>query len=62
MYELTTILRQRDALPFAEALNRLRTGDQTPGDLQLFKRFEIDPLNPPQEYFIFLQHIFATHR
>jgi hypothetical protein len=62
MYKPTTILRQRDALPFAEALNRLRTGDHTTSDLQLFKRFEIDPLYPPQDYSIFLRHIFATHR
>jgi hypothetical protein len=62
MYEPTTILRQRDALPFAEALNRLRTGDHTSGNLDLFKRFEIDPLNLLQDYSIFLRHIFATHR
>jgi hypothetical protein len=43
-------------------LNRLRTGDHTPGDLQLFKKFEIDHLHPPQDYSIFLRHIFATHR
>jgi hypothetical protein len=61
MYEMTTILRQRDALSFAEALNRLRTGDHTLCDLELFKRFEIDPLNPSQNYFVFLRHIFATH-
>jgi hypothetical protein len=35
--------------------------DHTPGNLELFKKFEIDPLNPPQDYSIFLQHI-ATHR
>jgi hypothetical protein len=62
MYGPTTILRQRDALPFAETLNRLRTDDHTPDDIRLFKRFEIDPLNPPQDYSIFLRHIFATHR
>jgi hypothetical protein len=62
MYELTTILRQQDSLPFAEALNRLRTSNHTPSDLQIFKRFDIDPLNPPQDYSNFLRHIFATHR
>jgi ATP-dependent DNA helicase PIF1 len=61
MYELTTILRQQHGLPFAEALNRLRTGDHTPADLQLLKQFEIDIMDPPRAYSLFDRHIFATH-
>jgi hypothetical protein len=62
MYELNTILRQRHGFPFAEALNRLRTGDHTPEDIEFLKRFEIVPSNPPPKYSIFYRHIFATHR
>jgi hypothetical protein len=62
MYELNIILRQQHGFPFAEALNRLRTGDHTAEDLEFLKRFEIDPSNPPPEYSIFYRHIFATHR
>jgi hypothetical protein len=61
MYELTTILRQQHGLPFAEALNRLRTGDHTPADLQLLKQFEIGIMHPPSTYCLFDRHIFATH-
>jgi hypothetical protein len=62
MYELNTILRQQHGFPFAEALNRLRTGDHTLEDIEFLRRFEIDPSNPPPEYSIFYRHIFATHR
>jgi hypothetical protein len=62
MYELTTILRQQHGLPFAQALNRLQTGDHTEADLWLLKRFEIDIMHPPLAYSHFDRHIFATHR
>jgi hypothetical protein len=62
MYELNVILPQQRGLPFAEALNRLWTGDHTSEDLEFLKRFETDPSNPPPKYSIFYRHIFATHR
>jgi hypothetical protein len=36
MYELWKIMRQREDVAFAEALNRLRTGEQTDADVKLF--------------------------
>jgi hypothetical protein len=62
MYELTTILRQRHGLPYAEAMNRLRTGNHTEADIRLLKTFEINPAYPPPEYSIFYRHIFSTHK
>lgn len=37
MFELTEIMRQRDDLAFAEALNRLSKGELTQDDLNMFK-------------------------
>uniref|UniRef100_A0A8C4NJN1 ATP-dependent DNA helicase n=1 Tax=Eptatretus burgeri TaxID=7764 RepID=A0A8C4NJN1_EPTBU len=37
MFELHEIMRQRDDLQFAQLLNRLREGRQTPADLQLLR-------------------------
>jgi hypothetical protein len=62
MYELSIVLRQKHGLPFTEALKRLRVGDHTEEDIELLKRFEIDPANPPSNYSICFRHIFSTHR
>lgn len=62
MYELFEILRQQQFLPFAEALSRLRTGEHTAADLNLFKGRVIDSTNPPPEYSIFDRHMFTTRK
>lgn len=62
MFELTEIMRQREFLEFAEALNRLRVGDQTAADIALFQTRVVDPLHLPAQYSAFDRHIFATHK
>ena len=43
MYQLRTIMRQRDSLDFAEMLNRLREGQHTEQDITLLKTRIISP-------------------
>lgn len=62
MYELFEILRQQQFMPFAEALSRLRTGEHTSADLDLFKGRVIDSSHPPPDYCTFDRHIFSTRK
>ena len=55
MYELTEIMRQKGDKVFAEALNRIREGQQTTADLQLL-RTRVLPRQPGIPY------IFAYHK
>lgn len=47
LYQLNTIMRQKDDLEFAELLNRLRVGSYTQKDIELLKTRElkVDMLN-----------------
>ncbi|KAK2724650.1 hypothetical protein QYM36_001219 [Artemia franciscana] len=49
MFELDEIMRQKEDKKFAEALNRLRTGDHTEEDIQLFQTSKVvkAPLTVP---------------
>ena len=59
MFELTKIMRQQNCIPFAELLNRLREGNQTPNDLQVLRTCII--LSDNQNYPISAQHLFKTN-
>jgi hypothetical protein len=62
MYELYEQMRQRDARVFADRLNRLREGEQTPEDIAFFETLVIDRNNPPSEYNLFIKLLFATNK
>jgi hypothetical protein len=62
MYELYEQMRQKDARVFADRLNRLREGEQTPEDIAFFQTLVIDRNNPPPEYNLFIKHLFATNK
>ena len=47
MIELTQIMRQKNDIQFADALNRLRTEDQTEKDIELIKTRNVDNLGVP---------------
>lgn len=44
MHELTQIMRQKDDKPFADLLNRLRTGNHTSNDIKYLQKRLIDPV------------------
>jgi hypothetical protein len=55
-------MRQRDAAVFADRLNRLREGEQTPEDIAFFETLVIDRNHPLSEYNLFIKHLFATNK
>ncbi len=57
LHELTTIVRQKDDISFAELLNRLRTGDHTEQDLQTLRQKVISPDEAPMD----LKHLFYSN-
>lgn len=59
MFELKTIMRQQDSLPFAELLNRLREGGPTVDDVQLLNSRIITP--DVDDYPTSAQHLFKTN-
>ena len=56
MFELTKTMRQQDGIPFAELLNRLREGNQTPNDWQFLRTRIIS--SDSQNYPISAPHLF----
>ena len=63
MYELQTIMRQKDDKIFAEFLNRLREGNHTNDDLRMIKERAVnnkDPRRPLADES--LPHLFTTRR
>ncbi|KAK7459742.1 hypothetical protein BaRGS_00006522 [Batillaria attramentaria] len=59
LVELTEIMRQRDDLPFAQALTRLARGEMEGADIELFKSrqfSERDPSLPPEAL-----HLYQTN-
>ena len=57
LVELTEIMRQRDDVVFAQALNRMAIGEMTPEDIKLFKSRETDIRDIPQG----VQHLHFTN-
>ena len=57
LYELTKIMRQKDHQPFAELLNRLREGKQTPTDTAYLRTKQLRQDFTTQNY----QHKSVTH-
>ncbi|KAK2712719.1 hypothetical protein QYM36_011417 [Artemia franciscana] len=55
MFELEEIMRQKEEKKFAEALNRLRTGDHTVEDIQLFQTSKV--VKAP----LTVQHLFMSN-
>ncbi|KAK2712740.1 hypothetical protein QYM36_011437 [Artemia franciscana] len=55
MFELDEIMRQKEDTKFAEALNRLRTGDHTVEDIQLFQTSKV--VKAP----LTVQHLFMSN-
>jgi hypothetical protein len=62
MYELYEQMRQKDATVFADRLNRLREGEQTPEDIAFFETLVIDRNNPRPEHNLFIKHLSATNK
>ena len=62
LYELTTIMRQKDFKPFAELLNRLREGKHTAADKAFLKSKVIRPdYHKPDYPHKKVPHLFATN-
>jgi hypothetical protein len=61
MYELYEQMRQQNARVYADRLNRVREGDQTPEDIAFFESLKIDMNNPSADYNVFIKHLFATN-
>ena len=62
LYELTTIMRQKDFKPFAELLNRLREGKQTAADKAFLKSKVIKhDYHKPDYPYKKVPHLFATN-
>jgi hypothetical protein len=59
LFELKTIMRQRDAAVFAERLNRLREGDHTPEDLLAFKERLLSLASNRSMYSLLNRHMFV---
>ena len=57
LVELTEIMRQRDDVVFAQALNRMAIGEMTPEDIKLFKSRETYIRDIPQG----VQHLHFTN-
>jgi hypothetical protein len=59
MVELTDIMRQKDNVPFAQLLNRLREGNHTPADISTLESriIESSDVNYPSD----ATHLFATN-
>lgn len=62
LYELRTIMRQRDAALFAERSNRLREGEHTQEDIEAFKTRLLATSNDRSAYSILHRHMFSTHK
>ena len=56
-FELTTIMRQRDDVAFAQLLNRLREGNHTDSDLAVLRSREVKQDNKEVAHF---PHLFCT--
>lgn len=56
-FELTEVMRQKDDLDFAVALNNLGEGTLTDNDVKMFKSRVLSPANIPQEAI----HLFVTN-
>ena len=59
MHELTTIMRQRNDLPFAELLNRLREGRHTSADIDVLQSCQNRELSTSQST---PPHLFPTNK
>lgn len=58
-FELTEIMRQKDDLRFAQLLNRLREGNQSPEDVKLLTEREIDYEN---NITLIISHLYTTRK
>lgn len=56
-FQLTEVMRQKEDIVFAEALNRLGTGELLNSDMELFQSRETDISNIPKQTI----HLFATN-
>ena len=59
MFELTTVMRQQDCLPYAQLLNRLREGNQTDEDIAVLRDRIIT--TEDASYPVSAQHLFRTN-
>ncbi|XP_061388948.1 uncharacterized protein LOC133324078, partial [Musca vetustissima] len=62
-YELTEIMRQREDLSFALALNRMSNGEMTNEDIDIFKSRIVQSINevPPDAIHLFMSNDEAEH-
>ena len=62
LYELTQIMRQKDDVPFAELLNRLREGNHTNYDIETLKQRVLATTPGDHDYSLNTPHLFSTNQ
>jgi hypothetical protein len=62
LFELTTIMRQRDAAIFAGRLNRLREGNHTDEDMRAFEERRLSVASNRLSYSPLQRHMFGIHK
>jgi hypothetical protein len=62
LYELQTIMQQRDAAVFANRLNRLREGKHTADDIEALKKRLLAVACDKSKYSILYRYMFSSHK